>query len=259
MQDFSLGIYRIWKEHTDFQTAALKGLLRNVRHVTDEQLLNLHLNYLRSIGAFYVPSGEYLIDMFGKSIQDSTAGVFSGNFCYLIDRVAIPLRHVNGMVPGFVGYSRAPDNEAENELFVKYRYPPAFVYDKSRYFFIEPDELNRALHEKYICIVDGLFDKMTLQALGINAVSLCGSSLTYWHSKYLSLFEKIIVISDNDTAGRKLFTQCKYKHPNCIELQQPFTKDVDDYLKDGQRVAKLIKEFELMRREGFIASHKMKE
>ncbi len=260
MADYTYGIQNVWKEDIDFQTEALSGIVKHIRRVDNPEICKLQFEYLKNIGAFYVPRGEYLIDRFGEDITDIQKGIFTAyGMCFLQERLAIPMRLADGTVTGFVGYSNKPSDWPEEQAFIKYGYPPKVAFAKGRYFFIEPDELERALTEQYICIVDGLFDKMMLQCLGINAVSLCGSALTEWHIMYLKFIKHVIVVGDNDLAGRKLYNICKWKLNNVVEIRQPYTGDIDDYLKTPERIAEFQRVFAEMKSEDFLISKEIKE
>lgn len=258
MTDLTYGIQSIWHQDHDLQVACLDAIVKDIRHIQDEEIQKLQAAYLERIGAFYVFKGEYLVDHFGSSITDPRYGAFSQfKTCYLHERLALPLRFADGSVVGFVGYSNKPADWPEDKAWVKYFYPGSETFSKGRYMFIEPDEIRKAIQEQYICIVDGLFDKIILQCLGINAVSLCGSSLTDWHQRYLNFVKYKIVIADNDIAGRKLFNACRWRLSNVVEIRQPETNDIDDYLKTPQRLARFLQVFNEMQQEGFTNSKEL--
>lgn len=253
MADLRYGVASVWDTDHDVQRACLEAVVSDIRHIEDPEIQKLQADYLERLGAFYVFSGEYLIQHFGKSIMDLRQGIFSPfNTCYLHRRLAIPIRFADGTVIGFIGYSNKPKDWPADRAWIKYSYPGSQVFSKGRYFFIEPDEIKKAIQDQYVCIVDGLFDKIILQCLGINAVSLCGSSLTDWHVRYLSLIKHKIVVADNDVAGRKLFNLCKWKMDNVVEIRQPYTGDIDDFLKSQDHLAAFLKVFSEMQDEGFI-------
>lgn len=259
MTDHSQGISNVWRDHRDMQQEFLRGIIRVIRHQMHEESVEQQANYLERMGAFFVPSGEYLIERFGKSIQEPGNGIFIQNdVCTLAERLAFPMRFANGTVPAFIGYSNKPDDWPDDVFFPKYVYPGKYVLEKGRWLFIEPDEMRRAIEEQYICVVDGLFDKITLQTLGINAVSLGGSMLTSWHKHYLSFIGKIIVIADNDKAGRNLYNSCRYAFKNVVEIRQPYTGDIDNFLKTDERIEVFKECFQEMRNEGFLISKEIR-
>ncbi len=258
MVDFRYGVMSVWNQDADVQRAAMEAIVTDIRHIEDPEIQKLQQEYLERIGAFYVFSGEYLISHFGKSITDIRNGIFSPfNTCYLHRRLAIPIRFADGTVAGFIGYSNKPEGWEEDRAWIKYSYPNSQVFSKGRYFFIEPDELKKAIEEQYICIVDGLFDKIILQCLGINAVSLCGSALTDWHIRYLSMIKNKIVLADNDIAGRKLFNMCSWKLDNVVEIKQPYFGDIDDFLKSQDNLSAFLQVFKEMRQEWFVNSKEL--
>lgn len=260
MQDLDFGIKEIWKTHGDFQAEALQTIVQHIRHVSDPQIHRMLVEYLTNLGAFYVPRGEMLVEAYGSSITDPRNGMFSAmGTCFLQERLAIPLRFANGVVGGFVGYSNKPADWPEDMAYIKYNYPPKIAFNKGRYMFLEPNEFEKAISDEYICIVDGLFDKMLLQCLGVNACSLCGSALTDWHMHYLSFIKHKIVIADNDEAGRKLYNICRWRLDNVVELRQPYTGDIDDFLKTQERIENFLATFKEMQSEGFLLSKELKE
>lgn len=260
MKDLSYGIESVWNTDPELQLELLNLIVSDIRGISDTNLRNAQVQYLKSIGAFYVHTGEYLLEHFGKGILDKSNGIFNQfNTCTLQGRLVFPIRIADGSVLGFIGYSNKPKDWPEDKSWIKYLYPGKEVFNKGRYMFIEPQELEKAIKDRYICIVDGIFDKIVLQCLGINAVSLCGSMLTDWHIKYLSFIEHKIVIADNDVAGRKLYNNCVWKMPNVVEIRQPTFGDIDDYLKTDRRIHNFLSVFNQMQEEGFLLSGELHE
>lgn len=256
--DLSYGIKSVWEHDRDYQIACLQGILGTIRNIGNDEILSLHLEYLTNLGAFFVHNDEYIAENFGEHIKEPKFGIYnSEGRCFLTGRLAIPLTMFDDSVRVFVGYSKKPEELSSDEIFVKYLYPPKYAFNKSRYMFITPEEYLRALREQYICIVDGLFDKIILQCLGINAVSLCGSSLTTWHKYYLSFIKHKIVVADNDIAGRHLASYCKRTLQNCIELIQSDTGDIDSYIRSGEHLQNIKNAIEEMKNEGFLISKKL--
>lgn len=256
--DYTTGIHNLWKDEEEYQTTVLEGIIKNIRHIENPDILKLHFDYLKTQGAFFVHNDDYMAKYFGDSIRDRKYGVYSFNDrCNLAGRLAIPIRLFDGTVRGFIGYSNKPHDYAPDEVFIKYLYPPKDAFYKGRFFYITAEEYMKAVHDGYVCIVDGIFDKIILQCLGINAVSLCGSSLTEWHIRYLSFINHKIVIADNDAAGRRFSSYCRYALENCIEIIQPETNDIDEFLRDDKAVNSFCRQFEEMKAEGFILSRQL--
>lgn len=255
--ELSEGLKKIWTEDREYQTCALKNILQMVRGVEDGAVENL-LNYLIADGMFYVPNDIYMSEIFGEEIKDMNYGIYLGDICKLTYRLAIPVRLLDDSIVGFIGYSNKDDFNDGNEGFIKYLYPPKNVLKKSNYLYITRTEFKKALEDNYICIVDGLFDQKSLEASGINAVSLCGSALTDMHKLYLDRIKHKIVIADNDSAGRKLVKDIKKVWSNAVEIIQYDTKDIDSFLTTPSRVLLLKDTIKRMKREGFILSHILK-
>lgn len=256
--DLSLGITKLWEADEEYQSECLYGVITQIRHHSNDTISQMHVDYLKSQGAFFVHNDDYMPQFFGDAIKDARFGVYTSfGRCTLAGRLAIPIRLFDDTVIGFIGYSNKPEDLGASDVFIKYLYPPKAVFNKGRYFYITPEEYTKAVSEGYICIVDGIFDKIILQCLGINAVSLCGSSLTQWHKYYLKFIKSKIVIADNDLAGRKLASYCKYSLSNCIELLQSDTGDIDSLLRSDEALSNFLNCFNSMKEEGFILPHKL--
>lgn len=252
--NLSEGLRKIWTEDREYQTYAIKNILQMVRGVENGAVDNL-LNYLIADGMFYVPNDIYMSDIFGEEIKDINYGIYLGDICKLTYRLAMPVRLLDNSIVGFIGYSNKDDFNEGNEGFIKYLYPPKSVLKKSNYLYITRDEFKKAIEDNYICIVDGLFDQKSLEASGINAVSLCGSTLTDMHKLYLDRIKHKIVIADNDSAGRKLVKDIKRVWYDIVEIIQYDTKDIDSFLTTPSRILLLKNTIDQMKREGFILSH----
>lgn len=251
------GIRNLWEIDEEYQLACLEGIVKNIRKIANVNIVNMHVSYLREQGAFFVHNDTYMVERFGEYIKDPALGIYRFGRCSLAGRLAIPIRYMDGTVRGFIGYSKKPQDLSDDEAFIKYLYPPKDAFSKARYLYITADEYKKAVNDGYICIVDGIFDKIILQCLGINAVSLCGSALTRWHTYYLQFIKHKIVVADNDVAGRNLANKCKYFLSGCVEILQADKNDIDSLLRTDVAVDEFIKCFEEMRNEGFILSHKL--
>lgn len=253
--DLSYGMKSVWDTDRDYQLSCIEGIIGNVRAVEDSMIKKMHVGYLVDQGAFFVHNHDYMIKHFGESIKNIKYGLYNlDGLCSLAGRLAIPIRMFDGTVRGFIGYSSKPRDYDPEAIFIKYLYPPKTAFNKGRFFYISRDEYVRAINDGYVCIVDGIFDKIILQCMGINAVSLCGSSLTEWHQRYLSFIRNKIVIADNDIAGRKLASYCRYKLDNCVELQQSETGDIDSLVRSEKWVKVFRDTFSTMKNEGFLVS-----
>lgn len=171
----------------------------------------------------YVPNDIYMLHYFGAEIAEYKYGVYREEQCNLYKRLIYPIRGFNGQVVALGGWS------CDSEW--KYVYSPDTLWDKSKYFYINPDDFAKALDDDYLMIVDGIFDAINLNRLGLHAASLMGSNLSNWHKQYLKMFKYIIVVPDNDNAGVHLVKMLKKYRHDVIVLWQGKYKDIDDYIK----------------------------
>lgn len=244
------GIKSVWEKDEEVQTGYLRAVVEGIRKNTGEDATKM-VEYLKNLGAFFVPNDEYLLYHFGPQIKSFEFGCYKGEYCTIYQSLAIPLRFLDEKLIGFVGYDNGNYAEDPNTT-IKYLYPPKHVWDKSRFMFVEREEMLKAIEDGYIFIVDGIFDKIKLQTLGYNAVSLCGSALTKWHESYLSVIKHKIVLPDNDSAGTKLSSWCRKRLKGCIEFKQGDEWDVDDWLKTEEGKLMFENLFNESKAEGFL-------
>lgn len=250
------GIKKIWREDYKFQEDVVRAIITDIRKIKDPELVDKLFCKLKDNGAFYVPDDEYMIKYFGEEIMDSRHGIYyGGGICKYTLRLILPMIFFDSSIEGFIGYTNKNDFDPEDNAFIKYLYPPKIKLDKKRYIYITPDEYRKAYEEQYICITDGLFDQHSLTVHGINACSLCGSALTSYHKLYLKPIKHIVVIADNDEAGRKLYRSIKFAFPQSVEIIQTVAWDVDDFMKSQANIKKIQDCINLMKLEGFTSNH----
>lgn len=171
----------------------------------------------------YVPNDIYMLHFFGGEIAEYKYGVYRNEQCSLYKRLIFPIRGFNNEVAAIGGWA--------NDSQWKYVYSPDTLWDKSKYFYVHQDDFKQALEDDYLIIVDGIFDAINLNRLGLHAVSLMGSNLSGWHEKYLKFFKYIVVIPDNDNAGVFLVNKLLKLRKDTIIIWQGKYKDIDDYIK----------------------------
>lgn len=249
------GIKHIYDTEYEFQRSVIRAILKEVRHIEDEEILEATLTNLMDSGAFYVIDDEYMIKHFGKDITDSKYGIYYSDVCKYALRLVLPMVLFDGTIGGLIGYTNKNDIDEEDNSFIKYLYPNKIVLNKKRFLYIKPEEYRKAYEEQYICIVDGLFDQHALTINGYNACSLCGSAVTEYHKLYLTPIKHIIIIADNDPAGRKFAKSLKSIFPNSIEILQKTTSDIDDFLKTKEAIKRFDDLMQLIKSENFMVNH----
>src|SRR5665213_3124105 len=139
----------------------------------------------------------------GRGLTPETISDFGIGFCgkgLMADRIAIPIRNVEGAVVAYAG--RWPGEPAEDTP--KYKLPQGFR--KSLELF----NLDRAVKEpsdKPLVLVEGFFGCMTLHQHGCRkVVALMGSTMSATQEelirKYTNAQSQVLVMLDEDDAGR---------------------------------------------------------
>jgi len=82
-----------------------------------------------------------------------------------------------------------------------------------------------------IYIVDGVWDSITINYLGLPAMALLGSRISEDVKKILSLYKQIILVQDNDQAGVSLFIELSKLFKNVWRVKIPVSiaKDIDEF------------------------------
>lgn len=211
-------------------------------------------NMFKEVGVFRLDyfSEILLVDSDITIDKGKTLGILDSKGDYLLQgRFAIPIRDINHQVTALVGWY--PDVK-------KYITTPTYGFSKDGQFFnIECYE--KALtgdYEKYVSengeiyeyskgvvyLVEGIFDTLTLRALGLPALGNMGLDMSLVKTEILTRFGKVIAIPDNDKAGRRTNryvshlsskrgtnSAWKIKNDHVIVQLPRGVKDVDDFIK----------------------------
>lgn len=130
-----------------------------------------------------------------------------------------------------------PENEELNQLYLN-RYMVFSKYHNEKdmlkdYIVYEP--LSNLAGKDYL-LTEGCIDALSANMLGFNAFSKLGSGLTKYQVNYmLNKVEKegvkLIIATDNDKAGRKMFDEIRLKSGKMLELfDLKDCKDLNEYL-----------------------------
>ncbi len=215
----------IWEKHGELQTMMLEAFGATTR--------KCNVELLKEYRAFIIPNNMYLINLFGGDVLTPGLALYNQGNCRFNRRLCIPIYGFDNRVHGFVGYDDGSECKTEDEkaTYVPYLYLDRMAFDKAKHMLITPDEYRKAIDKGYICLVDGIFDKISCEALGIPTVSLLGSRLTRYHRAYLKYIKNWVVLADNDNAGNLLTNACKRANPNTVRLSFHKTKDIDEYIQ----------------------------
>lgn len=246
---FENGVKKIWQEDSEFQLEALTIIVEGVRKIP-ENLRNKYVEYLKNLGAFYVPHEDYMREMFGEAVTLPNYSIYNTfGYCNYNEKLIIPIRGLDDNIKALCAYDNGEGNDSYD--FAKYVYSNDLIWTKNNYCFISRDEYIKAYNEGYICIVDGLFDKISLTMLGVNAVSLMSSNLSETNKKVLDFIPRKIVVADNDTAGKKLEKKCKKFLSNVDFYRQGQEWDIDDYLKTETNQKKFKDNLQMLLQYGY--------
>lgn len=228
---------------------ATEEYLTEIIKIFKECYREFDLETLMKYKPFIILNDEYLIKLTGGEILNEEYDLYQGDRFKFINKLIIPLWGFDDKVHGFVGYDNGNDTP-ENKVNIKYKYQKKHVFKKEREIFITTEEYEKAFKDQYICIVDGIFDKIALTSLGIPSCSLHGTSLTKYHIEYLKFIKNWVVFGDNDDAGLELYLKCKAVNKNTVRITFNGAKDIDEKIKHNGDL-KLIEVVNKLKEEGF--------
>lgn len=191
----------------------------------------------KEIGIAYVSKDTCDYSKFsGDEFKDLALFSKEGNFL-LNERYIIPVRDMLGNIIALIGWY--PDSK-------KYITTPSKFFSKDCLFFGLEQIGKTGLGKDYI-LVEGIFDSLSLRALGFNAVACMGISSSRVKGTMYGLFRKIIAIPDNDTQGRRVIKNDSWGIPrNSSYLKWVGKLDIDGEnsleIKDIDKFCSLFEE-----------------
>ena len=200
------------------------------------------------------PDVAYMLD---RGFTPATLDDWGIGYDQLSKRITIPVCDPEGNLVGFKG--RAWRKEARPKYLVlgdkedrqRYGFP---TYDKSLIVF----GLDRCSNSdsQTLVLVEGEIDVMSLEVMGIPAISVSGSSMSPTQAKLIRQYcDEVVLFFDNDVAGRNgifgIDKEDGEHKPGILEMLEPFIRvrvvgkhrrDANEYLVRGEhdRVRKLI-------------------
>lgn len=244
---FTEMVNKIWEEDSELQSLALESFAELYRKCP--------LNMLKKNKAFVVFSDDYLLSKTDNMAELPQYDLYYGYKCKFNERLVIPIWGLDNKVNGFVGYDDG--SKPAEHIYIKYLYQNAIVFPKERNMLISQRDYINAIKQNYICIVDGIFDQMTLAENNIPSVSLLGSNFTDYHKEYFKFIKNWVVIGDNDDAGNRLFNYCRKINMNTARISFIGAKDIDEKINNGAdgTLKRLLKVIDTMKIEGFHINH----
>lgn len=155
--------------------------------------------------------------------------------------ITFPMIDQYGQIIGISGRPPLANEEVKRLGLKKYWHSK---FDKRKFLFGLNHAIQTTREKDEIIVVEGQFDTITTSQAGIlNVVSTCGTALTEEQISLLSRYaSKLIIIFDNDTAGRTAFEQLKKYNktktnlipvslPDLIEEDKIIKQDPDSYIR----------------------------
>lgn len=114
----------------------------------------------------------------------------------LEDRFIVPIRSISGDLISLVGYY----NDMKKYITV----PTPFFSKEAMFFNIDHAyKFSWANFDGLVFLVEGIFDCLSLRAIGLPAIATMGSDVTRVKKEILKLFSKVVYIPDGDKVGRR--------------------------------------------------------
>jgi hypothetical protein len=199
------------------------------------------------------PDVSYMLD---RGFTPATLDEWGIGYDARSERITIPVCNEDGDLVGFRG--RAWRKETRPKYLVlgdkgrrRYGFP---TYDKARVVF--GLDRHTSSNSQSLVLVEGEIDVMSLDVMGIAAISCCGSSMSTEQARLIREYcDEVVLFFDDDAAGRNgIYGVDKgdgEHKPGIIELLEPFIRvrvvgrhrfDANDYLRRGatQRVHELV-------------------
>lgn len=189
-------------------------------------------------GAFFLPNDDYLANYCGSAIRSPEYYCYTQNGeCIWNNNLIFPIANAGGTIVGLGGFNPLHYIEAHEKndwSIIYYQYSNKNLFQKGNYIYTPCCSFKEVLECGYICIVDGLFDAISLNEAGFCAGCLMGSSVTDEIVAQLRLIRKVIIIADNDDAGIKLQKTLLRRVPHSLIFRQGVDKDIDGALKSAK-------------------------
>lgn len=229
----------------------------NYLQLISEKVRQIPLEALLEEQAIFIPNESYVHHFAGDLATINENGFYYNGTSIWNNYVIFPVRALNNEARGIAGFNPVmylQAKETGDYSINYYSYSTKYVFNKGDYLFWGIDGFEKAYRDGYLVLVDGIFDAIQLRRYGFNAVALMGSTLTEVIIAQLRFIKKLIVISDNDTAGFKLEQALKRNLHQCVYLRQGYDKDIDGAIKLGYD-KKVLSELKNMLEEKIAIDH----
>lgn len=180
----------------------------------------------------FIPNNEYMIKNFGEAC--AAREYTSDRRCIWNNAVIFPIYDILDKAVAILGYF--PLNKLNTEVQLpSYKVSSTEYFDRRKFFFAPKGVMRKALEDDYVVLTDGVFDTLSLNHAGINAMALMGSYVSKEQIAYLTLLKRVYITVDNDRAGTQLLKTLHKHLSNLTGIRFNLYKDVDDVLKSEHR------------------------
>lgn len=125
-------------------------------------------------------------------------------------------------------------------------YPDEMKEKLSNFRFYGLESTNSALEKGYICVCEGIFDRIRLESEGIPAITTLGSQISKTQLRVLNRFDKVILIGDNDRAGLQAQEIIMKGVKRTQQIKIGYAKDIDELaINNPYEYQKLIQQIKL--------------
>jgi DNA primase len=208
-EDIEESIEKILKPKFDFEEFSMDLI---------SQLNESALNSSRAINYFR-----------GRGISENSMKKYLLGYSSKQDMVTVPISSPDGVYIGFVARS------VEGKSF---KNTPGLPKSKTLF------NINRNKRQEKIFVVESSFDAIRIEQAGGYAVATLGASVSKEQKDLLKkYFSSIIVVSDNDEAGKTMAKKIASSLDNVIVASLPDSvKDVSDF--DEESLTSFIRQFD---------------
>lgn len=195
---------------------------------------------LNSYRAIYVPSGNEMMELLGKTSISKLLFTQDGR-SFVPGKLLIPGFTPMGHLVTYVAYDPIARAEAkESGIYDRpyYFYPDESTgFKKSNFLLMPYESWQTAIDTRKISIADGVFDAGAVCGCGIPCGANLGTTLGAGVKQILSVFKEVSIYKDNDSAGTELYKNLTkhLRNVNLVKVPHLVEKDIDGFiLKHGK-------------------------
>lgn len=202
-------------------------------------------DFFTKLGLFYTGTSKKIVkELDNRNLLNiaRTYGLVNKNdYFILANRCIVPVYNINKHLVSLIGWAKEWHD-------TKYITLPSPYLNKNLDWFALPYALEE--YTNYIVVVEGIFDALTLNSIGIPTVATMGSDVTYSKTFLLQAFGRVLYLPDNDRVGKTAIDNWKFKGSKATALDLrgkiQFSEETDPIpIKDGDDLGSYLNSQEL--------------